>query len=138
MRLETRKYKTKQRILIEDFLKERSQKHFTPYEISRMLTDEGNPVGLSTVYRTLELLNSEGLVRKHMTHDSSYCYSYLSDERESDEYHMVCKKCRRLFHAKLKAVEVLKKELEDKEGFTLDPSLTVLYGICSNCVEKNK
>jgi hypothetical protein len=57
---------THPRLQILRLLEQTDQKHMTADEIYRALTDQGEEIGLATVYRVLNQFESAGLVRKHM------------------------------------------------------------------------
>ena len=59
-------YKTKQREYILAFLQNSAGRHITVAELVRHLQDNETPVGTATVYRTLEQLVEEGIVRKYV------------------------------------------------------------------------
>ena len=94
-------YKTKQREYILAFLQNSEGRHITVAELVRHLQDNATPVGTATVYRTLEQLVEEGMVRKYVLDGkSSACYQFLSDEPHlcQEHFHLKCTCCGRLFH----------------------------------------
>ena len=67
-------YKTKQREYILAFLQNSEGRHITVAELVRHLQDNATPVGTATVYRTLEQLVEEGMVRKYVLDGKSSAY----------------------------------------------------------------
>jgi Fur family ferric uptake transcriptional regulator len=99
--------------------------HATPEQISESV--EG--VDVTTVYRTLELLEQIGLVRHaHLGHGAP---SYRP--AEDDHIHVVCHTCGAVSDADPALVEPLARRLLADEGFTLDRSHFTVFGRCRNC-----
>ena len=62
-------YQTKQKAQILSYLRENRGRHLTAAELLHMLTENGTPIGAATVYRQLEKLENEGLVRRYALDD---------------------------------------------------------------------
>ena len=131
-------YKTRQRTLITNILKENCDIHMTVDDIVFKLNGCGDNVGRTTVYRTLEKLVNEGKVRKYTAENESACFQYLSDGgRCHEHFHLKCTVCGELLHLDCQQVAALAHHILDEHGFSLDTGRTVLYGRCQKCgVEK--
>lgn len=133
-------YKTKQREYILEFLRSCGGRHITVVEIVRHLQDSGTPVGTATVYRNLEQLVEEGMVRKYVLDGkSSACYQFLDTLPEAcqEHFHLKCTQCGRLFHVSCDYLSQLEGHLLEHHGFVVDHTKTVLYGLCADCAKKN-
>ena len=134
-------YKTKQREYILAFLQNSEGRHITVAELVRHLQDNATPVGTATVYRTLEQLVEEGMVRKYVLDGkSSACYQFLSDEPHlcQEHFHLKCTCCGRLFHVSCDYLNPLGEHLLEHHGFVIDHTKTVLYGLCADCAAKEQ
>ncbi len=134
-------YKTKQREYILAFLQNSGGSHITVAELVRHLQDNATPVGTATVYRTLEQLVEEGIVRKYVLDGkSSACYQFLSGEPHAcqEHFHLKCTDCGRLFHVSCDYLSQLGEHLLEHHGFVIDHTKTVLYGLCADCAKKNE
>ena len=70
-------YRTLQKDKILETLKQREGQHLTAMEIYRMLKNKGVKVGLTTVYRHLERLMTEGQVVKSIVDENTpACFEY--------------------------------------------------------------
>jgi Fur family ferric uptake transcriptional regulator len=99
--------------------------HATPEQISESVTD----VDLTTVYRTLELLEEIGLVRHaHLGHGAP---SYRP--AEDDHIHVVCHSCGAVVDADPSLVDPLAQRLLAADGFVLDRSHFTVFGRCREC-----
>jgi Fur family ferric uptake transcriptional regulator len=103
----------------------RSLGHATPEQIS----DSVAGVDLTTVYRTLELLEELGLVRHaHLGHGAP---SYRPAEDE--HIHVVCHSCGAVTDAEPALVDGLAADLVAQSGFVVDRSHFTVFGRCRDC-----
>ena len=135
-----RKYKTKQRESIVEFLKENSGKHITADEIMEHFKIVGNPIGKSTVYRCLDSLLLENIIRKYAVSErEGACYQYIDNHDECvNHYHMKCISCGKLFHLECEEVSELEEHILKHHSFQIDICKTILYGYCKNCMKECK
>lgn len=133
-------YRTKQRQAILDFLIENKSSHVTVNRISDHLEAEGNHIGVTTIYRHLDKLLEQGLVRKYtIDGTTSACFQYADASAVcSEHFHLKCEKCGRLIHLSCGHVSGICEHIFDEHGFRVDLFRTVLYGICRDCAEKEK
>ena len=130
-------YKTKQKSVITDFLKENGDGHITVDEIVEKLQSSGEGVGRSTVYRCLERLENEGYVRKYISDGKkSCCYQYVGNGECKEHFHLQCEKCGKLIHIECDALDSLNEHIKTEHGFTVNALKTVLYGVCEECKDK--
>ena len=101
--------------------------HATPEQIHAAISP---PVDLSTVYRTLELLESVELV--HHTHFGHGSPSY-SAAATSDHLHLVCRECSAVAEAQASALVDLVRALDRDKGFAVDVEHVALTGRCAAC-----
>ena len=103
--------------------------HATPEQLSEAVPG----VDVTTVYRTLELLEELGLV-KH-THLGHGAPSY--GPAEDDHVHVVCHSCGSVVEAPPDLVDALARRLSDERGFVIDRSHFTVFGRCGNCLGNN-
>lgn len=134
------KYKTKQRDILLDYLKNNEGKHICACDVCAYFKDRGAEIGQSTVYRHLESLVDEGLLTKYtIDANSPSCFEYLAPESHGDTevcYHCKCEKCGKLVHLHCDEVKMLNEHLCEHHGFKMDPKRTVFYGLCEECMKK--
>lgn len=125
------KYITKHKLVVINCLKKNSDTHLTIEQIGELLKGK---VPLATLYRIMDQLVLEGLVRKYIIdRNNSACFQYIGDGNEHSHFHLLCTKCGRLFHLECREVNHLLKHIEDEHGFSVDISKVNLYGICKDC-----
>ena len=125
-------YKTKQREIILNYLKNNKDKHSTVEDISNHFK---NQVGQTTIYRYINMLVNEGLVRKYIVDlGQPACFQYIENNVECEtHYHLKCNECAKITHLECGLFRDLEKHLEEEHSFKMDTSKLLLYGICSNC-----
>ncbi len=133
---ERARYKTRQSELLLAYMKSRIGEHVTAGDICAYFREQGLPVGQSTVYRRLEGLVDEGVIKKYAVTGGSACFEYVGEdacEEPKHCFHCKCSGCGRLIHLHCEDLEEIQKHLLDKHGFMLDPMRTVFYGFCEDC-----
>lgn len=105
--------------------------HETADEIYRRVQARSAAVDLSTVYRTLELLQEMGMLAVAAPPDGQRRYA-LSGQH-SDHVHLVCRRCGREIEADAEAFHALAEEVQQRYGFTLDLAHRSLGGMCAVC-----
>ena len=106
---------------------------------------ETNPaIGLTTVYRTLELLTQMRVLNKFDFGDKRSRYE-LTDQYSDKKHHhhLVCTKCGRIVdysdfaEGEACSIACTEKELSKKYDFTISSHHLSFFGTCPDCKEKN-
>ncbi|MDR2100495.1 MAG: transcriptional repressor [Campylobacteraceae bacterium] len=111
--------------------------HFTP-DTLYFLIKEKYPelnVGIATVYRTLNILESEDIATS-ISFGSQGKKFELGNKPHHD--HIICKKCNTIIEFEDKAIEKRQEQIAKEKGFKLTGHLMQLYGICSKCQKEEK
>ena len=104
--------------------------HATPEEIAAAVRKTASGVNISTVYRTLELLEELGLVRHtHLGHGAP-TYSVATDD---DHVHLVCRDCGQIDEVASEVLEDVVRRLSAERGFTVDVGHVAVFGRCRAC-----
>lgn len=104
--------------------------HATPEEIAASVQQTAKAVNISTIYRTLELLDNLGLVtHTHLNHGAP-TYHLASD---ADHVHLVCQDCGKVEQTSPDAIRPLVTALEDKHGFETNVAHLTVFGRCADC-----
>jgi Fur family transcriptional regulator, ferric uptake regulator len=99
-------------------------------EIHDLLNRRGDPVGLATVYRTLQLLADAGEVDMLRSEDGEAIYRRCSD---SHHHHLVCRSCGLTVEVEGPTVERWTRSIAAEHGFS-DVSHTLeIFGTCPDC-----
>jgi Fur family ferric uptake transcriptional regulator len=126
---------TKQReVVIETLFN--SNRHFTPEELY-LLIKEKYPtlnVGIATVYRTLNLLESSDMITSITFGTQGKKYEMGAKEHHD---HMICSECGKIIEFVSEEIEELQQKIAKSHGFLLTEHIMQLHGICKECQEKN-
>ena len=104
--------------------------HATPEEICGEVRQTARGVNVSTVYRTLELLEQLGLVKHTHIHHGAPSY-HLADD--AGHVHLVCRHCEQFIQVDQAAVGPLVAALEQSQGFQTDVGHLTVFGLCADC-----
>ncbi len=117
-----------------------SKKHLSAEDIFLKVHQIYPTIGLTTVYRTLELLVGMGLVFKFDFGDGRARYELCrGDDSSSHHHHLVCTNCGRIIdyaefiEEELELINKTKQELEKKYGFEIRNHTLQFYGLCKRC-----
>ena len=106
--------------------------HGTPEEIGAQVQQTARGVNISTIYRTLELLEQIGMVtHTHLRHGAPI-YHLAS---VADHVHLLCRSCGRVTEIGPDAIRPLITTLEEQHGFETDVGHLTVFGRCSACRE---
>lgn len=118
---------TPQRQLVLDAVRELG--HATPEQVCGQVQRVAPAVNITTVYRTLDLLERLGLVRHtHLGHGAP---NYSAQEHE--HVHVVCHGCGTVIEAPTALMSDLADRLDSGLGFELDVAHVALSGLCREC-----
>jgi Fur family transcriptional regulator, ferric uptake regulator len=106
--------------------------HATPEEIGSQVQQTARGVNISTVYRTLELLEQIGLIT-HTHLDVKHGAPTYHLASDADHVHLVCRECGRVTQIGPDAIRPLITALEDRHGFETDVSHLTVFGRCADC-----
>jgi len=120
---------THPRLQILRLLENTERKHLTADEIYRLLNEQGDDIGLATVYRVLSQFEQACLVRKHMFDDGSgrpmqACYEL----HEGDNHdHMVCLETGDVVEFIDDEINQRQQEIASQHGYDIVESALILY-----------
>jgi Fur family ferric uptake transcriptional regulator len=122
----------------------RSSKHRSAKEIYALLYKSYPGTGLTTVYRTLDLLARMGLITKLTLGDGQSRYEFKSSEKEEHHHHLICTKCGKIIDysefldEELKLVRKTEERLAKKYDFKILDHNIEFLGICEKCNKSKK
>ena len=128
-------YTTKQQKAMLDCLSARADSPVSVAAIVDALREQGEHIGIATVYRQLEKLERQGSIHKVTTDEGAY-YQFCTHGCASDCCLFKCERCGRIEHVDCEQLEPLYEHLEWEHGFAVDPRRTMLYGTCVRCLKQ--
>jgi Fur family ferric uptake transcriptional regulator len=123
---------TPQRLMIVSAI-ENSENHISAEDIYAQVVAKYPNVNVSTVYRTLELLEQLGLVTKTEMGVGRIMYHPLD---KGHHHHLVCRECGNVIDLDESALTPLKETLFRDYQFIADLRHLGILGLCANCKQK--
>lgn len=120
---------TPQRILILTALQS-SEDHISAEEIYAQVHAKYPQVNISTVYRTLELLKSLGMVTETDMGEGRVRYHYAE---KGHHHHLICEKCGAIIEVDESVFSPLKRTLLNDYQFRANISHFAIFGRCAKC-----
>ena len=118
------------RVKILQILESSEVHHVSAEDVYKLLLQNGEEVGLATVYRVLTQFEQAGLVVLH-NFEGGHSSFELSSDKHHD--HIVCVRCGRVEEFADDEIENLQKKVADKLGFELTDHNLNMYGLCPEC-----
>jgi Fur family ferric uptake transcriptional regulator len=104
--------------------------HATPEQVHTAVREVAAGVNITTIYRTLELLERLGLViHTHLSHGSPTYHAAGADQH----VHLVCRNCGTVHEMDPELLRPLADQLAADRGFLVDIGHVALFGTCREC-----
>ncbi len=120
---------TRQRRAISDAVGA-SDGFISAQQLYARLRDDGERIGLATVYRALGRMAASGELDALIGPDGETIYRRCS---EGHHHHLVCRDCGRTVEVAGSAVETWTRQVAEREGFTDVHHTLELTGTCASC-----
>lgn len=104
--------------------------HVTAEDVHARVRDAFPQINVSTVYRTLELLEEERLALHTRYHDGLVKWHRAE---ETGHQHLVCRRCNAEQELGLELLDPVFRRLLAEHGFEVDRGHVVLVGLCASC-----
>ncbi len=105
----------------------------SPQELYHHLLKEEKKVGLTSIYRSLDLFESLGMVFK-IRNGSSVKYKLC--ELEDHHHHIVCKSCGNVVELNFCDLSDLSRKVSESTGYQVIDHQLNFYGLCKDCKTK--
>jgi Fe2+ or Zn2+ uptake regulation protein len=127
---------TGQRTLLLQLIRENAG-HLDAEELYHRAKKRDPRLNLATVYRTLSLLKSAGLIElSHLTHD--HRREHFESKTAAEHYHFTCVECGAVIEFESALVEQLRSEVKQKFDVELTHGCLCFEGYCASCQRKRK
>jgi len=100
-------------------------------QIHAELRSKGEHVGLTTVYRHLQVLSEDG--RVDAIRDATGETLYRKCRTDTHHHHLTCRNCGRSVEVEGRAVERWAEQVAAEAGFTDVGHTVELFGLCPDC-----
>ena len=121
--------KTRQRTAVGAIL-DRSDQFRTASQIHDELRHSGENIGLTTVYRTLQMMAGGDELDHIRTDDGETAYRRCS---RGHHHHLVCRSCGRTVEVEGPAIEAWTDQIAADHGYTDVQHHLEIFGVCAVC-----
>ena len=121
---------TAPRLKILQLLESTSVRHVSAEDVYKLLLENGEEIGLATVYRVLTQFEDAGLVSRHHF-EGGHSVFELSPDQHHD--HIVCVKCGKVEEFNDVEIERRQKMIAETLGFELTDHDLNMYGLSPAC-----
>ena len=117
----------------------RTSRHMSAKEIHASLYRTNPNLGLTTVYRTLDLLARMNLINKITLGDGQGRYEFKKGDKEDHHHHLICTQCGKIINYRefeedeLALVKKTEDNLTKKYSFKIFDHNIEFYGLCDKC-----
>lgn len=122
---------TPQRLLILRALEGRDA-HLSAEDIFSQVRDRYPRMHISTVYRTLELLQGLGMVTETDLGKGRKQYHWAE---RGQHHHLVCSRCGQILELEPAYLRPLERAIKDHYGFRPSLHHFTIFGLCSRCLK---
>lgn len=123
---------SKQRELILKVLSE-NVVHPTADFVYEIIKKEMPNISLATVYRNLNQLTANGMIKKAEGLDGSVHFDYNTHPH----YHFICNRCNKIYDIPYDIAPALGEKVFARTGMSVENYDLCFKGICSDCQNKN-
>ncbi|PCI07278.1 MAG: ferric iron uptake transcriptional regulator [Gammaproteobacteria bacterium] len=120
------------RMKILELLESSEVRHQSAEDIYRALLDDGEEIGLATVYRVLTQFETAGLVERHHFEGGQAVFE-LNEKGHHD--HIVCVICGKVEEFYDELIEARQDKVAAEKNYEITDHSLTLYGKCSDCRE---
>ena len=117
------------RLKILQILQEPENQHISAEDVYKILIDQGEEIGLATVYRVLNQFDDAGILSRHHFEGGKSVFE-LSGSTHHD--HLVCLKCGKVVEFEDDLIERRQLEIAEENGIKLTNHSLYLYGECED------
>ena len=131
-------YHTKNKDLIMDYLDLHKEERISASSIYEAIKEKNASINLATVYRNLDKLHNEGILRKFKTAEADCSYYQYVHQNCRYHLHLQCTHCGKIIHLECDFMDTIMNHLLKDHGFALDCENSTLSGLCEECRKELK
>ena len=118
------------RLKVLEMFENSPDQHYCAEDVHARLAEQGDELGIATVYRILMQFTDAKLLRKS-NFDGEKAWFELEDGKHHD--HLLCVECGTVIEFLNASIEQQQRAVAKAHGFELLEHSMVLYGLCQRC-----
>ncbi len=107
-------------------------KHLSAEDLCELLKNEGEPIGLSTIYRNLKLMARMGILRELELAEDQKRYE-INQPSPHHHHHLICVRCNKTIEFKNDSVLKVGAKTAEKSGYQLLDCQLSIHAVCPAC-----
>ena len=117
----------------------KTNRHMSAKDIYNTLVKIYPGIGLTTIYRTLDLLEKMKLLKKVSLSTGEKKYELISSKDDTHHHHLICTGCGKIIDysdfvdEELRLIKKTEETLSKKHNFVIKDHNIEFYGICQQC-----
>ncbi|ABR74327.1 transcriptional repressor [Actinobacillus succinogenes] len=120
---------TEPRLTILALMQAHKMQHFSAEDVYKLLLEQGEEIGLATVYRVLNQFDEAHILARHNFEGNKSVFELAPLEHHD---HIICVDCGKVFEFNDKVIEERQKEVSKEHGIRLESHSLYLYGKCAD------
>ena len=138
-KLKAENYKlTRQRAVVLEVFEEHPEEHLSVEDVYKLLLNKNVDIGLTTIYRTLDMLEKIAILHKIDFGDGRTRYEFRQLREIHHHHHLICGKCGAVTEFKDTLLEALEKSIQEVHNFKITDHQVKFFGYCRECQDGKK
>ncbi|OIN13165.1 ferric iron uptake transcriptional regulator [Oceanisphaera psychrotolerans] len=117
------------RVKILELLQQPETQHVSAEDLYKLLIEQGEEIGLATVYRVLNQFDDAGIVARHHFEGGKSVFELATQEHHD---HLVCLDCGKVIEFHDEMIEQRQRDIAAHYNIKLTNHSLYLYGHCNN------
>lgn len=119
---------SKKRTLLLDTIKNQDQP--ISAETLFKIVKNNSDINLSTIYRSLNTLTKNNILKKHIGQDGINYYEFNDN---THKHHLICDKCHKVIKLNHCPIKEFEESISKQNDFDITEHIIEFHGICSKC-----
>ena len=130
------RYQTKQKEFLISLIQNYGEAPFQASDIVKQVKHEEMSPSRATIYRLLDELESEGVLRKYfLENQTASMYQYVEHKTCHEHLHAICERCGVLYHIDCREFNEMVDHIQKHHKFYVDIEKSSFLGQCERCIE---
>ena len=126
---------TSQRRAVIEIILENEDKHLSSQEVFELVSARYPYIGMSTVYRTLPILEKLGFILAVNFEDGCTRYEINKKPDQHSHHHLICMTCGNIYEVEDDLLDEIEEKIYQSKHFKIVNHRVKFYGYCETCLK---